>query len=216
MRWISDSGSDEYAPIARLYDTLLGPLLLPLRREVCRVAEHERLRHILDICCGTGQQAVLLHSAGLKVTGLDLSPAMLRVARKKSPRDLPYVRGDAVRLPFREGQFEGVLFSFALHEKGAFLREAIVKEALRVLSPGGRFMVADYLVPAEGDLAALWRSKAARFVEWCAGESHYRAYREFMNSGGLDGLLARHGLEVLWLKRYHGGATALAVSAKRK
>ena len=76
-------------------------------------------------------------------------------------------------------------------------------------------MAADYLASAQGDLPQRWGARAAACVEWCAGESHYRAYREFMKNGGLDGLFERHGLEVWWMKRYHGGATALMVSAER-
>ena len=87
-----------------------------LRDPVIRAAWRERLRSwlppapatILDVGCGTGTLCLLLHEAGHRVVGADLSMGMLAVARGKLPRPL-LVRADAGRPPFAAKTFDVVL-----------------------------------------------------------------------------------------------------------
>ncbi len=76
---------DFYNLVAPFYDILVGPFLRPARKDIVRGAKAEKCRRILDVACGTGEQAIMLAKAGIEVTGIDLSPAMLGVARDKSP-----------------------------------------------------------------------------------------------------------------------------------
>lgn len=91
----------------------------------------------LDVCCGQGIVAKGLAAAGAQVTGLDFSPAMLEIARQKVPA-LDLVQGDATSLPFEDNRFDAVTMGFGiLHIPDA---EAAIREAKRVLKPGGRFV----------------------------------------------------------------------------
>ena len=103
---------------------------------------------LLDLACGPGiytRPFARQIAPGLAV-GLDLSPAMLRHARSRSRAagfpNLALVRGDALRLPFTDGQFDAVNCCGALH----LFPDANValREVHRVLKPGGRFTVAAF------------------------------------------------------------------------
>ena len=82
-------------------------------RAIALIADYvagRRIRHVLDLACGAGR-----HSRGLCerwwTVGLDLSAALLRVARKESP-DTPYVRADMRELPFAAETFDLVVNLF--------------------------------------------------------------------------------------------------------
>jgi len=200
--------SDEYGAIAPLYDPLMSGLIRPVRREVRRLAAG--FRNILDVCCGTGDQCRLLHRAGLRVTGIDLSPAMLRVAGAKGPPEIPYIRGDAARLPFADHTFDCVTFSLALHEKDIPTRARIMDEAKRVLVPGGALLIVDFAAPT--DAGSRLGRRLVRAVEWLAGEEHYRNCEAYMARGALEGLLRESGLEARRIIRRHLGTVAIVLA----
>ncbi len=97
---------------------------------------------VLDVACGTGIVArmVAQHTKGqARVVGLDLSPAMLAVARSVSAREgleIAWHEGSASALPFPDGSFDLVLVQHGLQ----FFpdKAAAMGEMSRVLAPGGR------------------------------------------------------------------------------
>jgi demethylmenaquinone methyltransferase/2-methoxy-6-polyprenyl-1,4-benzoquinol methylase len=96
---------------------------------------------VLDLACGTGDLCDDLARAGLGAVGVDLSAGMLGTAHT----DAPLVRGDAMRLPFADRAFDGVVCGFALRN---FVElTAVFSEIARVLRPGGRFAALDATVP---------------------------------------------------------------------
>jgi SAM-dependent methyltransferase len=89
----------------------------------------------LDICCGHGNVTAGLVWEGAMVTGLDFSPAMLDIARSAVPQ-AAFVEGDAMNLNFADEQFEAVTIGFGIpHVPDP---PKVLKEARRVLRPGGR------------------------------------------------------------------------------
>jgi SAM-dependent methyltransferase len=109
-----------------------------------RVAPWRPGSAVLDLACGAGRHAAELESAGARVTGLDLSPAMLHRARQRTQALL--VRGDMRALPFRAGSFGLVVNLFTSF--GYFRSDAehgqVLRQVALVLEPGGRFIL-DYL-----------------------------------------------------------------------
>ncbi|MFF9525643.1 class I SAM-dependent methyltransferase [Streptomyces achromogenes] len=96
---------------------------------------------LLDVACGTGIVTRRLAAArpGLRVTGADLTPAMLRRAAARLPGRV--VRADSRRLPFPDGTFDAVTTIWLLHllDDPADLR-AVLAECARVLRPGGVYV----------------------------------------------------------------------------
>ena len=116
-------------------------------RRLCRTLGQSP--SILDIGCGTGDMLKLIYEArpDAKLTGLDFSPNMLKEA-KKNCHDIPelsLIRGNAMSLPLKDSSFDGISISFALRNTADY--EAVIKEAFRVLKPGGRFVCIDSFVP---------------------------------------------------------------------
>ncbi|MGW1051827.1 class I SAM-dependent methyltransferase [Streptomyces sp. NPDC002521] len=97
--------------------------------------------HLLDVACGTGIVTRRLATARpeLRVTGVDLTAAMIRRARARLPGAI--VRADSRRLPFRTGTFHAVTSIWLLHllDNPEDVR-AIVAECARVLRPGGVYV----------------------------------------------------------------------------
>ena len=94
---------------------------------------------VLDVACGPGnftrEFARLVGEDGL-VVGIDASRPMLAQAVRNAPENVAYVRGDAVRLPFRDASFDAVCCFAALH---LFEEPLIALDHMaRVLTPGGR------------------------------------------------------------------------------
>jgi ubiquinone/menaquinone biosynthesis C-methylase UbiE len=89
---------------------------------------------LLDVGCGTGQSRRLYIDRCRQYCGIDLSSAALGKATQRFP-DSAWIRSDATRLPFADGQFDVVAFSSVLHHIGDF--GVPLREALRVLRAGG-------------------------------------------------------------------------------
>ena len=89
-----------------------------------------------------------MHDVADAVIGIDLSEAMLRVARRKNGLpNVTFQRADATALPFEDANFDAACVSFALHEMPATIRERVVREMARVTKVGGTVVVVDYALP---------------------------------------------------------------------
>lgn len=94
---------------------------------------------LLDVATGSGNVAIPAAARGAKVTGLDLTPELLEVARRRAQdagAQIEFLEGDAEELPFAEDSFDAVTSCFGVifaprHERAA-------GELARVARPGGR------------------------------------------------------------------------------
>jgi SAM-dependent methyltransferase len=99
-------------------------------------------QNLLDVATGTGNVAIRAALAGASVTGLDLTPELLQVARQRAADagvEIDWVEGDAEELPFEDDSFDSVTSCFGvifapLHERAA-------GELTRVARPGGRIVL---------------------------------------------------------------------------
>jgi SAM-dependent methyltransferase len=99
---------------------------------------------VLDLACAFGRIGNALAAQGLRVTGVDLSPALLAIARAESPAGVPppeYLEADIRRLPFVAEFDAALLWSTALGYTDEADDEFIVAGALAALKPGGRLLV---------------------------------------------------------------------------
>jgi ubiquinone/menaquinone biosynthesis C-methylase UbiE len=196
-----------YLP-GRFYDLAFGLMFRGLRRRVARTVEREKLYPWLDICCGTGDQ--LRYAApGRPVFGLDKSFSFMRYAAARAP-GIPFVCGDAARLPFKDSSMKAVSVSFGLHDKGAELREAILSEAARTLAPGGRLVAVDF--ERAWDRGSKVGASFSRAVESLAGREHYRNGRDFLRRGGLRTFLRDGGFFEVERRNVPFGAVSVVVA----
>jgi ubiquinone/menaquinone biosynthesis C-methylase UbiE len=98
----------------------------------------------LDVGCGTGFLSLELAARGHRVTGIDLAPAMLDMARHKAAEagfDIRFETGDAEQVPFQAGSFDLVISRHVLWTLPH--PEAAIDDWIRVLRPGARLVVID-------------------------------------------------------------------------
>ncbi|MGH7111381.1 MAG: class I SAM-dependent methyltransferase [Stellaceae bacterium] len=120
--------------------------LVPLRRALAGCGRQARL---LDVGCGTGQflREVKTNHPRLHVTGLDLSPPYLAIARRllRPWSRTRLVAAPAEAMPFADGEFDAVTCVYLFHELPPRVRRAVVAEIRRVLKPGGTAILIDSL-----------------------------------------------------------------------
>ena len=145
------------------------------------------------------------------MTGVDISPAMLAVARAKYPA-VNFIDGDASALSFPDGEFDAATINFSLHEKPTDIAMGILREAVRVVRPDGLILVTDYRQPASD--RSIWTGWAINAVERLAGKKHFLHYKEYMRTGGTESFLNRVGLEDLSTTTFMSGWVGLYVSQK--
>jgi ubiquinone/menaquinone biosynthesis C-methylase UbiE len=106
---------------------------------------------VLDLGCGTGHTALAFAARGAEVEALDLTAEMLdqgrRMAEERGLANVRFREGDAARLPFADGAFDVVTSRLSAHHYAR--PEAAVREAARVLRPGGRLLLVDSVAPAD-------------------------------------------------------------------
>jgi SAM-dependent methyltransferase len=120
--------------VARSYGDFFEPVTAGTIETLLDVARVRRGTRALDVACGPGVVAAAASARGATVTGVDLSPKMIAVARTRHP-ELEFREADAERLPFDEGSRDAVVCNFGV---GHFGRpEPVAVEFVRVLARGG-------------------------------------------------------------------------------
>lgn len=138
----------------RLYDLFLLILTRGRNRayheELCDLAGVSPGDRVLDVGCGTGTQTIVARRRsrpGGSVVGVDVSPKMLGVARRKARRaglDITFRQADAATLPFEDERFDVVTMMTVMHMVPESERRLALREVTRVLRPGGRLLLVDY------------------------------------------------------------------------
>jgi ubiquinone/menaquinone biosynthesis C-methylase UbiE len=157
------------------------------REWVCSRATGE----VLEIAIGTGRN-LLFYPPGVRLTGIDVSPATLAVARRRSDElgvGATLLEGDAQDLPFPDGSFDTAVCTLALCTVPDDARA--VGEVARVLRPGGRFVLLEHV---GSPLAPV------RAVEWLIEALTFWHERDHMTREPLSHL-ATHGFQVEELER---------------
>jgi len=140
----------DYEDISNYYDTVRGFGPEYYRGWLDNIFHHgdlEGRQRVLDIGCGTGRYTVLMQQrSGRPMVGMDLAAGMLAKAQTKAGDnvDLRLVRGDAEKMPFKDGSFDAATLILVVHHIEDL--EGMADGIQRILAPGGRvlFMTRDH------------------------------------------------------------------------
>lgn len=134
----------------------------------------KKINKILDVGAGTGGMTKFLGKYG-HVTSIENNAYALKLARKRKVR---IIKGDAEKLPFKNGSFDLVTIFDVLYHKKVVNVELAIRESARVISPGGYILLTD---------------SAFGFLRG----RHYEAVEEKrrFTIGELTQILTRHGID---------------------
>ena len=201
------------------------------KREVIRQAVLLPGCRVLDVCCGTGDLALGMERLGARVVGLDFSAPMLRIAQSRKQAAIPdrrpwcqeltWVRGDALRLPFVAGSFDGVTIGYGLRNLGSF--EEGLKEFRRVTRPGGRLLILDFGKPSNRMLRVGYFWYLRLVVPWfgrlACGDADAYAYileslHHYPDQEGVHRLLNEAGWGSVRTRGWLGGVMTLTIATR--
>jgi demethylmenaquinone methyltransferase / 2-methoxy-6-polyprenyl-1,4-benzoquinol methylase len=163
---------DMFAGVAPRYDLLNHLLSASLdivwRKKAAAALGLPPGAGVLDLCCGTGDQATTLGRRGARVAAADFCVPMLVIARKKfgrmsRPRPAA-LAADALALPFPQRRFQGATVSFGLRNVADL--DAALRQLAGVLHPGGRLVVLEFAVPRIQPLRGLYLFYFRRLLPW--------------------------------------------------
>ena len=181
----------EYRRLADHYDKKWTFYVDATVRATMRRLPSDIGRRMLDVACGTGAflQTVIAAYPKVRATGVDISPEMLAVARKRLPAGVELQMASADALPFRDGSFDTLTTISAFH----FFRTPndVLNEMRRVLRPGGKLVVTDW---CDDYLACRICDRLLRLFS----SAHYRVY----GSTECCALLEGAGFEAVRVERY--------------
>lgn len=214
--------------IAGRYDFLNRLLSLGLdtrwRKEAVRLGLEKQPADILDVATGTGDLAFELarQAPAAAITGLDFSPGMLEVARRKETErasGVGFVEGDATALPFGAGSFDLVLIAYGLRNLDGPADG--LREFFRVLRPGGRLVILEFPPPPGGAFGALvrfyFRHVLPRIGGLVSGSRAAYTYlpesvEGFLTPRALAALLQEAGFSSVRSRLQSGGLSAVHVA----
>ena len=142
-------------------------------------------RKIIDLGCGTGSTTLMIKQAfpNAEVIGLDLSVQMLAVSEYKAQQShlgIDWVHGLAEETKFADGEFDLVTASLLFHETPTHIAVEILKEAYRLLKPGGQVIILD------------GHQKTLRNADWLSDIFEEPYIREYA-AGSIDAWMGKAG-----------------------
>lgn len=173
---------------------MIEPLMRSLRFQTPVLAEMNAGDRALDVCCGTGALALHYASMGVIAAGIDLDPRVIEVAENKRRKlglsNVSFETANALDLPFEDNLFDYASIAMSLHENRRVERDRMISEMKRVVKEEGTLVFIDYKVP----LPRIPSSYTSKVVELIAGREHNRYFKDYIEQGGLDGLLGKNHL----------------------
>ncbi|MHA1164228.1 MAG: class I SAM-dependent methyltransferase [Alphaproteobacteria bacterium] len=176
-----------YNRIARLYDILDLPFEHGRYKPVRRVLFKELNGALLDAGVGTGRNFPF-YPEGSKITGIDLSPAMLDRARQRREKlgtavDLHEM--NVMKMDFADNSFDGIVSTFLFCVLDAGHQQPALEELRRVCRPGGAIRILEYAFsekPLRRFIMKLW----APWVRFAYGAEFDRHTEQYLEAAGLD------------------------------
>ena len=202
------------------------------RNAAAKICLEDNPKRILDVACGTGD--LILTIARMtenckELIGLDYSEPMLNRAREKLRKvignKVTFVHGDASKLPFPDAHFDCVGMSFAFRNLvyNNPLTSKVLSEVLRVLRPGGRFVIVESSQPETPFIRFFFKLylrcfvyPAGRLLSGNARAYHYLAdsASRFYSPEAVKKLLVEAGFSTVSYRPLFFGAAGIHVALK--
>jgi demethylmenaquinone methyltransferase/2-methoxy-6-polyprenyl-1,4-benzoquinol methylase len=185
------------------------------RRAVLAAVAPRSGERVLDLAAGTGTSSAPFVFAGASVVPCDFSVGMLRVGKRDRPR-LPFVAGDASRLPFADRSFDVVTISFGLRNVADV--DGALNEMARVTKPGGRLVVCEFSTPTFAPFRKVYGEYLMKALPAIAQrvssspESYIylaESIRAWPDQQGLATVIAKNGWSRVQIRNLSGGVVAL-------
>lgn len=201
------------------------------RLKACRLSleylKRERVT-ILDVACGTGdmilhwervakEQGVTLE----KISGVDPSGGMLKVAKEKLPH-ISFIQAEAKAIPLEDSSIDVISIAYGI--RNVVEREAALNEFCRLLKPGGILVILEF---TKNENLALFDYLSKFYLKYILPligglvSKSYESYRylpdsieAFLTKEGLARELVKHGLEMRYMKSYSAKISTLFIAKK--
>ena len=151
MAGMSDAVRTSYDAVAGEYEKRIAGELAgkPLDRALLGALAElvPRELPVGDVGCGPGHVAGYLAELGCDVVGIDLSPAMIDIARRRYPK-LTFHAASMLEMPVADGAWGGAIAMYSVIHLSAEERRAACRELGRVVQPGGTVMIAFHVSDA--------------------------------------------------------------------
>lgn len=221
-----------FEKIYRNYDSMNSIISFQMhklwRKDVMKQMKVQRGSKALDVCCGTGDWTFsLARAVGPKgeVVGLDFSKNMLSVAEKKLRnthyRNITFIHGNALELPFADNTFDYVTIGFGLRNVRDYM--SALKEMYRVVKPGGIVVCLETSQPTLIGFRQLYFFYF-QFIMPLFGRIFARSYdeyawlnestRNFPDKQELSEMFLDAGFSRVTMKSYTGGVAAVHIGYK--
>lgn len=143
-------GRDWLTPLYDVFARLVGERRF--KQHLVTAAHIAPGHDVLDVGCGTGTLALMVHAMcpGARLTGVDIDPRILAMARHKIARagaSIEVHQGSATDPPFAPASFDRILTSLMLHHLTTPQKRETLAAAHRLLRPGGELHIADWGKP---------------------------------------------------------------------
>jgi demethylmenaquinone methyltransferase / 2-methoxy-6-polyprenyl-1,4-benzoquinol methylase len=203
------------------------------RLQTVKACLSENPGRILDLCCGTGDLALGIAREGdrnLRITGFDLNPQMLAVARNKAHRfhieSVEFLQGDAGSMPFDDLEFDRITIGFGFRNltwenpnRGKHL-----EEISRVMKHGAKLLILESAVPKNPFIGLFYRLYLRLILIPLGGllSGDWNAYRYLAGSSSgffdfatLKTMLNQYGLYLEMGRKYLFGTVNLLIATKK-
>ena len=150
---------------------------------------------VIDVGCGTGRLCFQLANKCSKVTGVDLSSKNIFVANNilsdQKLSNVNFIHTDASALTKQiPGKYDYSIITYAIHEMPPEERIAVINQ-LKLVSD--KIIIGEYAVQKKSKLWDILNE----LVEFSAGKDHYKNYKLFLRSGGVNSLIKQCGLRII-------------------
>jgi demethylmenaquinone methyltransferase/2-methoxy-6-polyprenyl-1,4-benzoquinol methylase len=210
-----------FESVAPRYDLMNDLMSLGIhrvwKREFARMLDPRPSRRLLDLAGGTGDIVRLWRGMGGGDAVLsDVNQAMLNAGRARTPPGTALLAADAERLPVRDSCMDRVSIAFGL--RNCTDKSAVLREARRVLRPGGRFLCLEFSRFQVAALAPLYDAWSfgvlPRLGAAIAGDRESYQYlaesiRTFPDQAALAAMMRDAGFARVTVRNFSGGIAAV-------